>query len=188
MIFYPRFRFATPPRTGSVWFVEAAAAIGIGGPAHHTAVVHVPFPPLPPDPIRLPRVSLVRHPCDWLGSLFGSIYPQRVCEPMNELCDLSIGIGDSFNDFIRAVLTRPGIVGEIFSHFQAEYTLRTDRIQEDVAKLCQHLEIPINPGRFPPPVNQRSVDHPWNRDLWECVVRSEREFIERHSLIARRSG
>jgi len=187
MIFYERFRFATPPRTGSVWFVEAVVAIGMAGPVYHTAVVHEPFPPVPYDPTKLPRVTLVRHPCDWLASLWGSIYPQRVCEPMNELCSLADGGAfETFDDFIRAMLDwRPGAVGEIFSWFAAEFYLRTDYIRQDLYELCQSLGISVR-GKFPPPRNLRSVQVQWDSDLWAQVVKSEREWIERHGLVARR--
>ena len=65
MIDYRIFQVACPPLTGAKWLVQAAQLCGLGpGFTEHI------YGLFPKEHSGLLRVSLVRHPCDWLTACY----------------------------------------------------------------------------------------------------------------------
>jgi len=141
MLNYGHFLFAPPPRTGSTWFRLAAEVCqipnAIWGRGFDPIQLHKPFerafedrPDQPPSQAYDVRVSLVRHPADWIVSYYSSILSARLGLVSDALAPLMVA--ENFDAFMELVVDRePGIVGRVFNQYDANARLRTDRLNED---------------------------------------------------------
>jgi len=120
MIDYGPFLFAAPPRTGSTWFLKACYEVGLG--EGFKSDVHTLFPP---DARKL-KVSLVRHPFNWLISYFAAIQGGHTgIDCVDRLA--SLDFSGTFVDFIRSYLEKtPGALTNIARTYNADSYLRTE--------------------------------------------------------------
>ena len=128
MIHFTDFVFAAPPRTGSTWFVQAAAEVGL-----RPGVVNRKHEQFPDDHLQFPqetqglRVSLVRHPYNWLMSYYLGLDGGAVnIKEVDVLVDLSRESKDLQTFLRRYVNEMPGTVTRIFDSYQANTILRLE--------------------------------------------------------------
>lgn len=181
MLTCDRFTYAAAPRTGVEWFTQAATLAGFalqGGNAH------VP----PPQDHNALVVTVVRHPYDWLVSLFMECKSKRR-EVGNLFVDGLITMAGNYcitlDDFIRAYITYcPGEVGLMFDSYNASTVMR---LEDQPFAACDFFDpFGVDVDRLIaiealPPCNCR-VGLPVlpNFNLRSLVVRAEREFCQRY--------
>ena len=162
---YGYFHFAAPRLCGSVWFVQAAEAVGLGraDPRKAGELFDGEAGGL--------RVSLVRHPCDFLATAFFKITP-------------IVGRVPSFDGFVRGYLwAQPGSVGRLYDQYIADTVLRfedlpgafeelavTVGIDRRLAALCKMIPLPFQDLTLPR----------WNQALRARVMRAEADIILRY--------
>ncbi len=121
MIDYGIFQFASPPRTATTWFRKVAFRAGLGEMS--AAGIHTPHEPRG-DVL---RVSVVRHPADWLRSYYTTIQGGHVgvgcVDKFMNLAKRS----DCLNDFLVSYLAElPGAVGWMFDAYNADTILKIE--------------------------------------------------------------
>ena len=178
MIDYGPFRFAAAPRTGSTWFLNAMNTVGFQGGSK--ATVHIPHKD---EKCPTLRVSLVRHPCDWLRSYFTAIYPGNCGIP--EVDTLLSIKADDFDTFINGYLWQhEGQVGRIFKAYHADSYIRTQDILYGTIDLLISVGVPLNKWDFlsPAPVNAsvgpKHLLPRWKPHLRQLVCKKEEELME----------
>lgn len=184
MIDYTLFCFSTPPMTGSTWFVKAAQLAGLGW--HKPAEAVVPFHSRCQCPLKCgvnkPRVSLVRHPCDWLA----------LCYMQLKTDSRNYSNGDSpipfdswpvrtFSAFVRAYLEeRPGYIGELYAQYDSDVCLRVEDLPLAFGELMDSVGVDplFNLYLY---LNVRKPNLPqWDRSLRYLVTREEGAIFERY--------
>lgn len=177
MITYKLFEFATTPRTGTTWFMNAAYAVGLGN--GFKSDVHLLFPK---QRGTLPRVTLVRHPCDWLRSYYQAIYPAKLGLPTDVLSDFRDA--SDFDMFVRMYLRRrPGEVGRIFDSYKADVCLRTEDLNVSFPDFCVQLgmrAVQADKAKRIPRYNCTKQPAFWNPALHERVLTAEAHMLERY--------
>ncbi len=175
-----RFHFAACPRTGSTWFIKAAAIAGLG--EAFKAKLHDPFPARAQRLASL-RVSLVRHPCDWLASYWASIHPGRV--GVREVDALPVAMA-SFDSFIKAYLrSMPGQVGRIFASYNADTYLRLEDMPWAAVELFETIGVQRGQTALvekldPQNVTRQELRPHWDAKLRRRVLEAEQEMCERY--------
>lgn len=187
MIDYEHFTFAPPARTGSTWFRKALMAVGFEyadrGEVMDVRGVHHYFH----EPWRAMRVTLVRHPCDWLASMYRACWPARLevaSDALNE-----IPRSTPFNAFVERVIEEhPGIVGRLYDAYDATVRLRTDRLSEQFVPFAIELGVPearAEHARAMPPDNT-SREHiapvQWDPVLRQRFLDSEQACLEQYGF------
>ncbi len=134
MINYKRIQFASAPRTGSTYFMKAAAIAGLG--EGFKAHVHKPFPEEPNAAVL--RISMVRHPVDWLISYYTAIFPGSTgIEEVDALLTLP---GQDFDEFAYHYLERmPGHVNEVFDRYRSNTNLRIEDAPWNVIEMFESI-------------------------------------------------
>lgn len=171
MIDYGKFQFACPSRTGTVWFLEAARLAGFGLATTKTQA-HTLFPSKRECGF---RVTLVRHPCDWLASYFEAIRQKM----LDVDCLVSWGQLDhtSFDGFIRSYLNEmPGAVGRLYAIYKADSYLRIEDMPWAFIELMEMIDVPYERRRRIVSIGKRNASGSlplWNRRLRELVLEAE---------------
>lgn len=179
MIAFKRFRFASPPRTGTTWF--AHAVYEVFGETSTKAGVHQP---MPKDLTDL-RIGTVRNPVDWLVSYYRTIHPGAIGVPVVDAFKLEQVPFYTFNDFIRGYLEKmPGQVGKIFDAYPADIYLRLEDFPDNVVELFESLGVDSCQARLARNVEakNRSSRKPrpvWSPALLRAVIEAEQELMER---------
>lgn len=154
VIDYLQFQFAAPPGSGVDWFVQAAHAIGFGD--HDIWEAYKPFP----DHHSNFRLSIVRHPCDWLAN---------TCNACVE---------DSVDYSIQEYLSKhSGRISKMFARYKADSYLRIEDMPEAFEESMEMFGV-SNPERcraIPLPVRP-TIE--WDPILRRRVLEAEREFCE----------
>lgn len=185
MIDFDYFRYAAPPRAGTAWFCQAAAAVGLKQPGR--TKVHIPHTR---DGIQY-RVTTIRHPCDWLASYYGTIHGVVGVPVVDKFHDLRRAY--TFEDFVRQYLKRmPGKIGRMFESYGADTCIRLEDLP------LAFIEFAIGLGIKEPIAKRAGIIAPANRNirrlptwtpqLYECVREAESPFIERYGYHGRRRG
>ncbi len=184
MIQYADFSFAGPPRTGRRWFVAAAEKVGLKilEPVHCVDK-------LPPADHQGISVSIVRHPFDWLVSLYQNQPTFRYYDNtvLNQIIHLA-SVSQSFPHFIKSVQDWPGTVGRIFDAYRATTILRLEDFPWSPIEFFQSLDCPEDKvmwlKNFQP--QSASAEHkvPQDRqvELKRAIVKSERRFCESYDF------
>lgn len=182
---YKQFRFASAPRTGTTWFIQACEAAGLG--QGFKAHVHAPFTEQESGAF---KVSLVRHPYYWLTSYFKSILPGSTGIPeIDKLrfpssVPLSVTMVDDFENFINTYLhTCPGQVSRIFDSYGADSYLKIEDMPCAVTELFRSLGVPAhlrNKCRYIDPQNKSKLHIPKDLELYRRVMDAEQEMVDRY--------
>lgn len=172
MISYSDFDFATAPRTGSTWFVQAAAIAGLG--ERTRAHVHIPHPNTPTM-----KVTHVRHPCRWLESYYRVVYPAYLAVPcVDAFRTLK---GRTFPEFVRNYLKRsPGAIGAMFTAYNATAVYRLEDQPMAFLELMRLCGVACDAAAvWSHPVANRTTRRKfkWSVSLWDAVVAAEKEMI-----------
>lgn len=170
---YGKFVFASPPRTGGTWFIKAASEAGLGRAFKKD--LHIPASK---EEKKL-KVSLVRHPCDWLASYYFALRGgQTGVEPVDVLIPLAKDCME-FEDFVLCVLDEfPGQVSEIMLYYNSDSYIRTQDLQWAAYDLFTSEEVKASPLKAAPavangPQNCFKYDIQWSPIIWRRVVDSE---------------
>lgn len=173
MIRYPDFDFASPPRTGTTWFVQACAFTPLG--ERSRGQVHLPH-----DDSPTLKITHVRHPCDWLASYFQTIqggYLDVPCVDAFRFLDFT-----TFSLFIKSYLkTMPGAVGRMFTAYRAASYIRLEDEPFGLLSLLRSCEIKGDETkiRVLAPANRARKHLPiWEKHLRDAVMEAEKEFVE----------
>lgn len=182
MIEYPRFCFASAPRTGSTWFLNAAALSGIQ-PTNGTTAAgkHIPFQPGWPSL----KISIIRHPFSWLCSYYGALKGGAVGIPVVDryapIAREALTV-EEFIDHVVAADLRPS---QVFAHYGADQVMKledmpyaaSEFLRAQGGKICSndlktHLG-PINARKERPAVRHM------NR-LIDKVITLDEEFCDEY--------
>ena len=189
------FEFAAPPRTGVSWFVRACREAGLGmfgqkrfseelsiGASFLQWLPHAERPRL--------RVSIVRHPCDWLKSIYEVLQTGKTEVRLGDglafryFCAYGFGGQHeiSFDDFvIRYLDERSGLIGDIFNSYQSDVRMRLGDMPWGFVELLESFDVkqtvldrvanvPIQ-GRIPLQIK-------WDPVLRRRLIESEAEFCQ----------
>lgn len=119
LIDYKVFRFASAPRTGTVWFRKVCATAGLGELS--AAGVHIPHTPRG----GVLTVSLIRHPIDWAESYWHALRGGHTAVTAVDVFAPLARDADCVGDFLAAYLAQmPGAIGEMFDSYNADVVLR----------------------------------------------------------------
>lgn len=173
MIRYPDFDFASPPRTGTTWFVQACAFTPLG--ERSRGQVHLPH-----DDSPTLKITHVRHPCDWLASYFQIIHGSYLDVPsVDAFRFLDFG---SFSLFIKSYLRMmPGAVGRMFKTYRATSYIRLEDEPFGLLDLLRSCEIRVETTKIKTlaPANRSRTYSPiWEKHLRDAVMKAESEFVE----------
>lgn len=199
MLDYGHFLFAPPPRTGSTWFRRAAQLCripnGVCGLSEDPFWLHQPFVrPFDPPYERSARVTLVRHPADWISSYYSRLRRARLGLASDALADVAPTA--SFEEFVDLVIEHePGIVGRVFNQYhEADIRLRTDRLNVEFEAFALSMGAPRDQAgnaRSMPRENAtdlcRGGDEPWPV-RWDPVRRqrfldSEQACLQQYGFV-----
>lgn len=127
------------------------------------------------------KVSMVRHPCDWLASYWNEIGNARLGIPTDVFAPLP---ADDFDDFVRAYLKKiPGAIEQIFDAYHGDSYLRLEDQPWALEELLESVGV-SKPMRelvlMTDVVNQSKNEIPiWSKSLRRRVEDAERGLMER---------
>ncbi len=176
MIDYGIFNFSAAPGTGVDWFMKATQQAGLGPGFRHRATV--PFHA--EHDHKLLRVTLVRHPCDWLADC----YTQR--EMFDNHQGLfsrffinSLGTDNGFDRFVSLALFHiPGAIGELYSEYKADSVMRIEDQPWALIELLNTLGVPKQMRDLVKQVKRDNVTQPWDKGLRRRVIEAEKELVD----------
>lgn len=176
MIDYTLFQFSCPPRTGTAWFIQAAQLAGLGPGFKRNA--HAPFPAERKREVL--RVSLVRHPCEWLASCYAAL--QEGGPDVGHLGRFARLNGASFDDYVRSYLREvPGAVGRLYAEYRADSFLRLEDMPWALVELLEAAGVPkVFRGMVSrlPRQNPSASTPRWDPSLRRRVLDAERRTLE----------
>ena len=179
---YDQFRFASVPRSGTTWFLAACEEAGLG--KRYKATVHEPFNASDGNIFKL---SLIRHPYNWLVSYFKAIAPGMTGVPVVDKLSFSVDgwytEGD-FPSFVSLYLNEcPGQVGRIFESYGADSYLRIEDMPWAATEFFASLGIEPwlrNRCRSMAPTNTSKGIIYKDPKLYQLVMEAEKEMCERY--------
>ena len=126
------------------------------------------------------RVSLVRHPCDWLASCWSAL--RDGSRDVNHVGMFSRLAGGTFDEWIRNYLNlMPGAVGDLYAKYRADSYLRLEDMPWALVELLEALGVPeVFRGLVAGlPRRNRSASTPrWDPSLRRRVLEAERKTLE----------
>jgi len=176
MLEYDGFGFASPPRTGTAWFVNACALAGLGEKSR--ALSHTP----PPQIYSGVVVCIIRHPLDWLVSYYmaltgGSIGVTCVDQfvPAAKSCD-------TVERFLKHVAYKmPGSVGSMFKGYRATTMFKLEDLPYSALDFLIPLSRRVDRDRImcEGRMNARNGRGILHREMWyKLITESEKEFCK----------
>lgn len=176
MISCEHFLFASPPRTGTAWFVHAVHYCGL---RHETrANVHIP----PPKGHSGPVVSIVRDPASWLASYYGAIRDGKIGVPVvDQFADVAKDCGTVREFMLTVARTMPGSVGEMFSMYRADTVLRLEDqpwATIEFLRMFKKSKAVDDIIRHQPPMNTRKQAEIIPRECIDAVHEAEEDFCD----------
>lgn len=178
------FGFATPPRTGVYWFVHACREAELMLIPNKQAVLCSLYP-WQERSENILRVSLVRHPCDWLRSVYDTICGRDI--PTTGIVVLAkhgfISLPrTSFEQFVTQYLeVLPGKITELQDSYKADSRLRLEDMPWALVELLETLSIKQEKLdcviKLPKQhvAKKRAV---WKQKHYDAVLKEEQQFCE----------
>lgn len=179
MIIYDKFVFASPPRTGSSWFMAAAEMSGMkkleGVLPHHP-------PPAKHDGF---VVSIVRHPYEWLISYYRALGGSEIGVPEVDVLAHCGRLARNTDEFLQLYLTNHrGCVGKIFDVYAAATVYRVEDFPwcalelfhacgADMQQLSKAAKIEIQN-------HHEYIPEALDPKIRTMVMRAERDFCQRY--------
>lgn len=175
MIRYTHFNFASPPKTGNIWFTDVVyfARIGI--------ITSTPTY-LPSESNNDFVVSIVRHPLTWLKAIWdeGRNYLQKV--PIAEFANI-LHFREkyaTFDQFVMEVAKEEGIVGTVFNAYKPCSCMRLEDMPFAADEFLSGLGCPIVDAcqdvLQKEMINVSGLD----KSLRSAICRSESEFCDKY--------
>lgn len=174
MIIYTGFQFAAPPHVGVPWFLRSAQQVGLGEASDCDAFR--PFPGNETD-VNTLRVSIVRHPGDWLLAYHRHGFGNRM--ERGEFARLDRE--SSFVDFVRRYLKRcPGAMSRLFLQtYRADSYLRFEELAGGFSGLARSVGVEerLLVG-VKPPAQSLLRARRWNEALRRDLLDAERDMMD----------
>jgi len=179
------FDFAAPPRTGVRWFVKACRCSDLMLFPNSGSVAATFHPwPTPREDSEL-RVTLVRHPCHWLRSLYDSFQAGFYLENagLSRLWGQFVELRkESFESFVLDYIEKmPGKIASVFDSYKADVRVRIEDMPWALTELLASLGVPkvsldkiISLGA----VNRTRCKSEWKAGLFDRVAAMEKQFCE----------
>lgn len=171
MITFNKFAFASPPRTGTTWFMKTANAAGFG--EGFKAYVHIP----PPSDYGGFMVSIVRHPYDWLSSVYHELQGGKIGVPVfDAISECALG-AKTFREFIDRLPENS--LPAVFDAYRASTILRLEDMPwaaDELFRAFGYKGDIINLS----PQNCSKCHTPIDMALREHIVRREEAFCEQY--------
>jgi hypothetical protein len=180
MIDFGLFTFASPPGTGIDWILKASNLIGLG--KHQKEQSTFPFQERNGD-TRL-KVSVVRHPCDWLGDCWASLRGGLNTENQR-IASFACLRNDSFDDFVRSYLEiMPGGIERFFADYRADVCWKLEDLPWAFLLFMQTLGVPRRLLEGCKHLD-RGLLFEWTTPFWEPSLKkrvreAEKRFTERY--------
>jgi len=179
------FDFAAPPRTGVRWFVEACRCSDLMLFPNSGSVAAAFHPwPTPREDSEL-RVTLVRHPCHWLRSLYDSFRTGLYLENagLNKLWSQFVELRkESFELFALDYMEKmPGKITSIFDLYKADVCMRIEDMPWALTELLDSLGMEkslLDKIVSLPPVACSRNKSEWKAGLFDQVIAAEKRFCE----------
>jgi len=179
MLNYLHFRFAAPPGVGSTWFILSMWEAGVKAYGY-PGDAYIPFG----DSIQWDtlKVSLVRHPLDWLAHQYLE-RRQGSCPPVEPFDDFRVS---HFDNFVEDYLEQsPGGVGDLYARYNADTVMRIEDMPGAFYEFMTSLGLTTNLRRHGLRAPRLLGPLPeWNPRLREKVARAEAETLERYDYYA----
>ncbi len=193
MLRAPHFRFGSPPSCGNTWLKTVLPKVGNfqllenpGGSQHAYD-----------DDDGSPRVTTVRHPVNWLLSIYKNYKTKKVGgqNVMDNLLKFTDGGGGKFEHFIRDTCRfLPGYVGYIFSVYaKGAYVMKLEEYPNVLIPMLQsfgygliHMEALYSSPLNVTDLRRRAIPdlEQWNPvltdELRAMIMKSESEHCERY--------
>ncbi len=180
MIDYDTFQFACLPETGGTWFYQTLKSVGVPIKKVEFGGIYSNFPKDRNG--TLLRVSMVRHPCDWLSACYQLLNNVQQTEHHPE-CLFSFmlwtgGIKEAtLNDFIIAYLQHmPGHVSKLMLGYQADSYIPIEEMPWAMVEFLEMMGY-RRPNTFPPTTTLQLIPT-MDDDLRRQVVNAEREMCD----------
>jgi len=184
------FEFAAPPRTGVQWFVQACQGVGLMIFPDMSSVetsFYIPWTKHSTSRRDLIRVSLVRHPCDWLRSIYDAFQSDLRLPYLTNRIIVRLGTElprDDFGKYVTGYLAKmPGEITRIFDSYKVDTRLRLEDMPWALVELLESLGveqkgldrvIALRP-QAKTPIPMRSK---WRSDLRQQVLETEAKLCE----------
>ncbi len=179
MIDYDFFQFACPPRTGTAWFLKATQLSGLGLGFRQQA--HIPFlGKRRPDTF---RITLVRHPCDWLASCYSVIQRNEV--DVDQLDNFRKFNHNSFDDFVLYYLrSNPGAIGRLYSIYteEADSCIRIEDMPWAFLELMETMEVPESLYSRTKTLTRQNASPVRSLPIWDRMLRRRVAEVEKETI------
>jgi len=179
----PFFHFAAPPRTGCNHFLSACHKAGLGEFGREDALRHFPREN---DGKKL-RVSLVRHPCWWLASVWTGLNEPGLESNTDVHFVRTSFVGldkSSFDAFVLSYLQSSSTgVSCLFDQYKADTRLRVEDMPWCLLELLETFEVPkvfLDLAELHWRSRQLEVLPEWTPHLYQQVLDAEVDFCEDH--------
>lgn len=172
MIDYGRFQFAAPLGTRTGWIMNTCKYAGLKILPSSPGNVFEPFESTYSEKFRL---SVVRHPCDWLAVLYQEAWPAASSNPSGKISNL---VTRTFDEFIRHYLAMmPDGVTKMFAAYGADVCLRFEDFPWCFHQFLESIGIQVTKTETRLNLTSTPV---WNSDLYREVKRANQDFCERY--------
>lgn len=184
MLNYGQFSFASPPRMGTTWFMQAAHLAGFQSTRVGKTGAHEPSTQGDSDHL---WVVMARHPYTWLSSYYHAL----------ECGHVGVGVVDVFNpigrqaktfkEFVNAYLnTMPGQIGRMHDAYRASTVIRLEDLPWAAVDFFEPFEIGddrIEAIKNQPACNTHPVVALRDDQLRLAVCRAESEYCGRYDYV-----
>jgi len=177
----PFFHFAAPPRTGCNHFLGACRTAGLGRANIEDALRHF----LRENDGTKLRVSLIRHPCWWLASVWSGLSEPdlKSNSDVHFVGPAFVGLDkSSFVAFVQSHLqSSPTGVSCLFDQYKADTRLRVEDMPWCLLELLETFEVPkvfLDLVEVYWRSRQLEVLPEWTPHLYRQVLDAEVDFCE----------
>lgn len=137
MIMYDGFAFSSAPKTGVAWFLKAAQLAGLGPGFRDKALSGFSG-----TPRTMLKVSLMRHPYEWLKAFHCSRGFGNHLGPLD--CLSSVKNGYSFDSWVEYYLNHlPGKISELILSYDADSYIRRDDLPGAFVELAKSIGVEL---------------------------------------------